>query len=310
MTYKKITITATVGLIALSLPTNVFAATIRVSPFSGSLVANRTNSIEVTIDDTKDVFNAAQASVTLSENLTVTDLIMGDCNFSFIKTPGTQDPSFVGVSLGSSMKKCTVYTLNVIPSGSDPATITISDGSVKKAGDAQELLTGVQNASFKIGTGNIGEIVNNFFVSSAISNTIVPVTDASTTPLKSSENLDSYSVEVKVYDKNNKPVKNSIVTLEPQLASKTDLKEVKTNNEGVAEFKGVTANTYTVRAKSEGEVLAEQIINAQGQEPVLVMGLKDEKPAQNPWIAIVSVIVVVAIAGLTLRRLVLGFLRK
>jgi hypothetical protein len=305
MTYlncKKLIAIITLGILLLAVPTSAFAAAIQITPHSGSLSANRPISIAVVIDETADAFNAAQANVTLSNNLTVADLVMGDCEFSFIKTPSIQDPSFVGVSLGTAKKNCTVYTLSVLPNGSDPATIALTNGSVKRHGDAKELLTAVQNGNYTVGSENIGTIISNLLANNVSSDSLVPVTSAAST-IETESNLDNYTVSVKVFDTGKNPLANSTVTLQPQLqATDAQVQEIQTNKDGVAEFKNVSPNVYTVRAKHDGDVIAEQIMNAQGKQPILTMGLQDEKPSQNPWIP--------AIAGAVMLGIVAFFLRS
>src|SRR5947209_20054927 len=87
-----------------------FAAngTIKVSPGNGTYANSFT--INMVIDGGGQSFNAAQAAIKLSQNLAVKDITLGNCNFSFIKTPSVDDLSFSGAILGGSVSNCTLYT--------------------------------------------------------------------------------------------------------------------------------------------------------------------------------------------------------
>src|SRR5690348_7349389 len=50
--------------------------------------------VNLVIDGHGDTFNAAQATITPSSNLVVKDVMLGDCNFSFLITPGITNLSF------------------------------------------------------------------------------------------------------------------------------------------------------------------------------------------------------------------------
>jgi hypothetical protein len=115
------------------------SGTMSITPYTGSHTLGTSFSVDLVIDGKGDAFNAAKATVAVSSGLQINNLILGDCNFSFIKTPTTTDPSFVGALLGSSSHQCTVFTLNVTPTTVGSATITLSDTSLKKYGTANTL---------------------------------------------------------------------------------------------------------------------------------------------------------------------------
>ena len=276
---KQTTIFASSLAMMLMAPMTVQAATISVSPGSASLTNNQSFTVNVRVDGQNENFNAAQANVALSTNLTVTDLILGDCGFSFAKTPEVANPSFVGVILGGSSRDCTVYSLTITPKGetNDNATITLTNGSVRRAGNAAELLTGIGNGNYTFGGGNVGSGVTNIF---STQTQITPVTGTANT-IELEEDLSAYTVAIKVVDSNDQPIENAVVKITPQLATGGTVQEVKTNKEGIAEFKNVPQDMYTVAAEYDNKVLAEQIINAKGKDSVLTLGLKEEKKPVN-----------------------------
>src|SRR5258708_18625126 len=111
MKYKRLSVVIASGtLIFLSAVSNALAAntTIGPSPEIGSY--GKPFTVNMVIDGHGEKFNAAQATVTLSSNLKVKDLTLGDCNFSFLHTPSAQDPSFAGIIISTYSTKCTAYT--------------------------------------------------------------------------------------------------------------------------------------------------------------------------------------------------------
>lgn len=125
-------------------------ATINASPVSGTLIINSPTTVTVTVNGGGQAFNAAQATVATSSNLTVTNLTNGNCNFTYTQTPTAADPSFAGAVLGSSSNSCTVYTLTVQPNAGGTGTISFSAGSVKAFANTAEILSGVQNGSYTL----------------------------------------------------------------------------------------------------------------------------------------------------------------
>lgn len=125
-------------------------ATINATPTNGTLVINNPTTVAVAVNGGGQAFNAAQATVAVSNNLTVTNLTNGNCNFTYTQTPTAATPTFAGAILGSSSNSCTVYTLTVRPNAGGTGTITFSGGSVKAYTNNAEILSGVQNGSYTI----------------------------------------------------------------------------------------------------------------------------------------------------------------
>jgi hypothetical protein len=119
------------GLSCFSAEAYAASGTIGVSPTSGAIYTlSNLFSVDLVIDGHGDAFNAAQATVNVSTGAQIENLILGDCHFSYVTTPTTTDPSFVGVILGGSSKKCTVYTLVLNPTA-QTTTIDITNARLK-----------------------------------------------------------------------------------------------------------------------------------------------------------------------------------
>ncbi len=98
-------------------------------------------------------FNAAQAHVVTSSNLTITGIHAApspQCNLQYTQTPTINDPSFAGAIYGSSSTNCNVYTLTLTPNAAGSGTITLTNGAIKAFADSSEILSGVTNGSFTI----------------------------------------------------------------------------------------------------------------------------------------------------------------
>lgn len=136
-------------------PASSLTATINASPASGTLTVGSPTTVNVTVNGGGTAFNAAQATVAVSPNLSVTGLSItppgsGGCNFTYTQTPTISNPSFAGAILASSSPSCTVYTLTVNPTSSGTGTITITNGSVKAYSDNSEIFSSVTNGSYTI----------------------------------------------------------------------------------------------------------------------------------------------------------------
>jgi len=123
-------------------------ATINASPASVTLTIGSPTTVNVTVNGGGQAFNAAQATVTVSANLSVTGLSItpaasGGCNFSYTQTPTTTNPSFAGAILASSSTLCTVYALTLNPTSAGTGTISFTNGSVKAYATNGEILSGV-----------------------------------------------------------------------------------------------------------------------------------------------------------------------
>ncbi len=134
-------------------PTPTPAVQIVVNPYTANVTVGLPYTVDVKVNSGGLAFNAAQATVTVSSNLTVTGIkspSSNSCNFDFTQAPTTSNPSFAGGIYGISSTGCTAYTMVLTPTSSGTGTITFTNVSIKSYSDSSEILTGVQNGSFTI----------------------------------------------------------------------------------------------------------------------------------------------------------------
>lgn len=248
-------------LLVLVLPVqNVFAgnSTISVDPSSGSIT--QPFIVKVIIDGHGDKFNAAQANVALSSNLKIQDLILGDCNFSFLHTPSAEDPSFAGIIIQNYSTKCTVYSMTLIPTAKGNGTITFSKEQIKRYGDAKEIFSQATNGSYTLGAA-----INPSSLISAKNNTV------------SSAGL--YSLNLGVY-KSNKPVSNATVTL--NTVSSKNKQQVTTDNTGTAHYVNLKEGVYDAIVTQDFTKVDETIVNVTGPNHILTLAINIDTQKTNP----------------------------
>lgn len=137
-------------------PTSGPAIQIVANPSTSNVTVGTPFNVDVAVSETNGAstaFNAAQAIVSVSSNLSVTGIhnaTSNACNFQYTKHPTTSDPSFAGAIYGNSSTGCTVYTMTLTPTSTGTGTITFSNDSIKAYADNSEILTGVQNGSYTI----------------------------------------------------------------------------------------------------------------------------------------------------------------
>ncbi len=135
-------------------PTPAAAATIGASPASSTVTVGTPFTVNVTVNGGGTAFNAAQATVAVSSNLTVSGLASpsaSPCNFTYAgQAPGISNPSFAGAILAGSSTSCNVYTLTLTPNAAGTGTITFTNGSVKAYANNAEILSSVQNGTYTL----------------------------------------------------------------------------------------------------------------------------------------------------------------
>lgn len=297
-------------------PAYAVQGTMSLQPVTGSHTVGKSFTADLILDGQNDAFNAAKGTVALSPNLELNDVLLGDCNFSFILTPSLADISFAGVILGQSKKSCTVYTLTITPQTSGTGSITISNASLKKYGDGSELLNSVANGSYLL-TGS-GSTTNDpsLSVQSAASN------QSTTTVLDNTpqENIQSYTLSVKVMEDTDTPISDATVIVEPSVPSSESQMQpsgapmqVQTDANGIAQIKNVSPGVHTIAVEYQGKPIAKNIVNVSGKYPVLVMGIKKETPPTSPYgmsiFIPVSILLLLTIVFL-LRRRIKSFFKK
>ena len=316
------------------------SATINLSPATGSYDVGSTFSVDLVIDGNGEAFNAAKATVEVSGGLQVNDVFLGDCNFSFITTPTATNPSFVGALLGDSSGQCTVYTLSLTPSSSGTGLITISDASVKKYGNAEEILQSVQNGTYTLnsatGSSSQGSTPTQSTTTESSSQSvnqaasIVPESDPGLT-----------TVVLKVVDNNNNPISGATVSLSTpgptaaqnetntvftvptgqQSQQEADTQpapagqfQATTDESGIAHITNVSAGVHTIEVKKDGEKqIASKIVNVPANERVMRLGIQEQKEAIN-WaqtaIIVITILVMVAVAIIYFRHTLFKLLQR
>jgi len=237
-------------LLAAVHPVFAKSTVMRITPAEGSF--DKTFVESLTIEGNGDKFNAAEATVTLSPNLVVDEIEPGDCNFSFIKTPTTSDPSFSGVLLSKASSSCTVYKLTLVPVDYGEASVKISHGSVKRFGDAAEVLNASMYGLFTL-TGIDTPTHKNTASASATTGEL-------------------YVLNLKFNDLANKPITNSNVLLTNP--DKTVSLDKSTDSKGVAEFADLKSGVYAADLSKDGVQLSEQIINVVGKQHTIAFSYK------------------------------------
>lgn len=133
-------------------------ATINTIPSSANVTVGQIFNVDVVIDGGGQAFNAAQATVAVSSNLsiqsvTITASDSGGCNFIFVnknKTPTTTNSSFAGAILNGSSIKCTLYTLSLQAISTGTGTIFLTRASVKAFDTHNEILLSTLDGTYTI----------------------------------------------------------------------------------------------------------------------------------------------------------------
>ncbi len=239
-------------------PAFATGSTIAPSPSTGSF--GKPFTVNVVVDGQGDKFNAAQATVNITSNLKIQDVELGDCNFSFLKTPSVENPSFAGIIISTYSTKCTAYTLTLAPIQKGKTTITLTKGSVKRYGDAKEILSSTVNGAYTL-TGI--------------------AKDAATlgTETKNTSQNGLYTVNLKVIASNN-PVQNASVALNS--VSKENNQQATTDITGTAHFSNLKSGVYDAAVKQGFNKVGETIVNVSGQNHVLSLTINLDAQKNNP----------------------------
>jgi hypothetical protein len=136
-------------------PTPTPAVHMSASPATQTVTVGTPFTVDVVIDAGEKQFNAAEATVAVSPNLTVTDLrslSTGGCNFQYTETPTKEHLSFAGAIFSTFAKNCIVYRLTLTPRvDGNPGTVTVTNAHVKSfTNPGEELNPVVTNGSYII----------------------------------------------------------------------------------------------------------------------------------------------------------------
>lgn len=227
-------------------------ATIQFSPSNGSF--SKEFNVSLVVNGEGERFNAAQATVTISQNLSVQNLTLGNCNFSFLTTPSIANLSFAGVILGGSSTNCTAYTLTLAPVQKGNALITLSKGSVRRYGDAVNILSSMQNG--------------NYTLTNTVKITPQPTIITPKTGL--------YTLVLMVSDIDSKSIQDTQINMH-SVANKTPLRG-RTDTQGKIQFTNIVPGVYDVQVQGYS---GDTIVNVTGKNNVLVLGIKLRKSQAN-----------------------------
>lgn len=247
------------------------SSTLSAFPSSGSF--GKAFSVDIVIDGHSDTFNAAEAIVSISKSLFVQDLILGNCNFSFINTPSVVNPSFEGAILGGSSKKCTVFTLKLVPVKKEVGTISFSKATVRRYGDAANVLASVKNGSYMLTAA---------LKKPALTTTVIPKGDR-------------YTVLLKIISIDNAPVKSATVSIK-SVASRDALKSV-TDTSGTARFSNIKKGIYEVNVSNHKE---QTILNVSGNNHILTLSIKVKEQSIVPKLVGVAILLLIGLPSVVL----------
>lgn len=246
-----------------------FAANTTLGIYPNQGTFNDIFSVDLVVDGQGESFNAAEARVTIADELKAQDLILGDCDFSFTTMPSLNDPSFQGVILGGSHQKCTVYTLTVAPISGTDTTISIHDASIRRYGDAANILSSVINGTYTL-SGHV---------------TTVPANNLSDIPLPEEK---KYLLILTVLSPENKPLSDATVSLKP--VGNTHTLEKKSDQSGTVSFTDLTEGIYTLTANKD-QNSSTTVVNLSGKNQVLSLSIKlkpDTPYTENTFIKKIS----------------------
>ncbi len=132
-------------------------ATISVVPSTTSPVVGMPFTADVEIRGGGQAVNAAQASITVSSNLSVIGLqtpATNACNLQYTQAPSISNPSFAGAIAHGSSMDCKVMTLVLSPKSVGTGIVSFSNVSVKSFANSQEIFSSANNGLFSIANQN------------------------------------------------------------------------------------------------------------------------------------------------------------
>ena len=257
---------------------------ISVNPQSGSHEVGNIFSVRITINGGGSPFNAAKATVLTSQTLSVNDLVIGDCDFAFVKTPTINNLSFAGVLLGSSTQSCTLYNLKIQAINPGAAYVLLTDASIKSYSGAQELLSTAQNGNY---TFNTSSSINTI---SVFQPTITQAPSLDTNGNK------LYDVSYSVTLPNDIPPSEVITTIDSTLPIKTTIDSSQPNSKTLKLiFNNIPQGAHKLTSVYKSQIVAEQIITLLGNNRHIVFGASAVKENNQTfmWYALIALLLVI-----------------
>lgn len=247
------------------------SASIYVSLPAGNFSVGQTFTTDIIIDGGGTAFNAAKANISLSKNLSIQDLTLGNCDFAFVVTPTVQNPSFVGVILGSFSAKCIVYKLTLKTTQEGVAYVILSNGSVKSYKKSLEILSSLRNGAYTI---------NPVSRTQQPSSSTVMQNEPPEQNLQNQNDSAFYNVILRIKNDDGVPLKGATVILNPQDSSKiqTGTSYTQTSNfQGNVEFSDVQEGIYTIKTTYKNKKFTDNVLNVSGKNKTITLGLEAEK---------------------------------
>jgi len=260
------------------------SALIFTSPSNGSYNVGQIFTIDVVIDGGGTAFNAAKAEVSVSKNLSIQEITLGDCGFAFVTTPTIKTPSFVGVILGDSSNKCTVYKLKLQATSTGTGYVILYNGSVKSYKKSLEILLSLKNGAYTINESSGAEQALNSNLSQA-------------QQLEQPQNnLTAYNIILNIKNDSGASLPGAIVNIEHQGQTKAQgvlqTYTQSSNDKGIVEFFNVPKGVYKVKAQYQGKVLAETVLNVGGTSKSIMLGIQAKQTFNPAWLILIAAIVI------------------
>lgn len=234
---------------------NAANTTIGFEPANGQF--DKEFTVSLVINGHGEKFNAAEAQVKASPKVIIRDLIFGDCNLSFLATPTRENPSFSGIIMGTYSTGCTVYKLRLASSQKGKGEIDISNASVRRYGDAVEILSRANNATYTF--------------AKAVSFPSEVIERAGKNGL--------YTVNVKAVSGNEIIKGAEIILSTPD--GKNNKKGV-TDDKGEVGFESIKEGIYSVSVVINGDRKVETIVNVSGLNKDIRFSIDLKNQANNP----------------------------
>jgi len=286
---KSLFIFLVTGFFVFSFNSNVNAAdsaSISLFPNQGNFNVNDVFTVDVVVDGGGMQFNAAKATLNLSNNVAIQDLTLGDCGFAFVNTPSVKKPSFTGVLLGSSSGKCTVYKLTLKATSEGTASLSLVDGSIKSYKRSEEILSSLGTATFTIdspSSQSTGQQNNP-----QINQTNQVVAQPIETPPSQAE-PSSYTVVFTIKDESGTPLANATTVLTPQASTGAPMpnQTVLSESDGTVKFYNVPKGVYKVETTYRNAKVADNVLAINGPTQTITLGIQAKKTFNYLWLLLI-----------------------
>lgn len=255
------------------------AASIRVAPSSNNLQVGNTYTVDVKVQGDGQAFDTASATVTASSNLTVNSVILGNCGFSFVKTPIVSDLTFKGAILGGSSEDCTAYSLTLQPNAVGTGTITITEGSVISASSpSTQIISSVQNGNYAISSQGSNNPVPTSVPAQPVEPTpyqFIKSVSAATMDARIAQidnltaNSGTYSLQLTLIDSSDKPAVGRTVYLSDSVLGTTDKNGQLTAND-------IKEGIYAVKIMDGDKTTAEEVINVSSTPGTQTLSIREK----------------------------------